>query len=86
MGVAQALPFLGKWEAAIPYYQEAIELAKKDRAYRILTEAYNHLKELYSKNMQFEKAYEYGQLQLQYQDSVSNIASKKNLQVLESKI
>ena len=85
MGVAQALPFLGKWEAAIPYYQEAIELAKKDRSYRILTEAYNHLKELYSKNMQFEKAYEYGQLQLQYQDSVSNIASKKNLQVLEAK-
>lgn len=37
MGVAQALPFLGKWEAAIPYYQEAIELAKKDRSYRILT-------------------------------------------------
>ncbi|HQV55759.1 MAG TPA: sensor histidine kinase [Chitinophagaceae bacterium] len=85
IGVAQALPFLGNWEAAIPYYQEAIELAKKDRAYRILTKAYDHLNKLYSKNMQFEKAYEYGQLQLQYQDSVSNIASKKNLQLLEAK-
>jgi two-component system, NarL family, sensor kinase len=85
MGVAQSLPFLGKWEAAIPYYQEAIELAQKNKNYRTLTEAYDHLKKLYAKNKQFQQAYEFGQLQLQYQDSVSNISSKKYVQVLEAK-
>ncbi len=85
MGVAQSLPFLGKWEAAIPYYQEAIELAQTDKTYRTLAEAYDHLKKLYAKNNQFQKAYEFSQLQMQYQDSVSNSTSKKNIQLLEAK-
>lgn len=85
MGVAQSLPNLGRWEEAIGYYEEAVQLAKANSTYRTLAEAYAQLKKLYADNRQFEKAYEYGLLHVQYNDSVSSTESKKNLQLLEAK-
>jgi two-component system, sensor histidine kinase and response regulator len=72
LNMGEIYEYYKEYDKALLFYNEGLKSAKRAKSNKKIVDAYNKLAQLYERQNNFKKAYEYEKLSLTYKDSLFN--------------